>query len=192
MGGNQPVGCEDREAFIAPSLTPSRVTLSLKHVSEGKFCVATPECSDPERTLPSSPHPGPYALLTRPYTRLHLAGGWGKSRELQCLCLCVGRVFLKLVLSMTLPTVCGKEQKAMPFSGAVLGAAAFQTSAPPRAPPPPVTGLTPAPGPLREVLTPGGKLLRVQGGPVSWTGGLGLYSSRSEVGLEVRQGEGPA
>lgn len=59
-------------------------------------------------------------------------------------------------------------------------------------PPPPVTGLTPAPGPLREVLTPGGKLLRVQGGPVSWTGGLGLYSSRSEVGLEVRQGEGPA
>lgn len=175
MGGNQPVGCEDREAFIAPSLTPSRVTLSLKHVSEGKFCVATPECSDPERTLPSSPHPGPYALLTCPHTRLHLAGGWGKSRELQCLCLCVGRVFLKLVLSMTLPTVCGKEQKAMPFSGAVLGAAAF-----------------PAPGPLREVLTPGGKLLRVQGGPVSWTGGLGLYSSRSEVGLEVRQGEGPA
>lgn len=105
----------------------------------------------PERTLPTGPHLGPYPLLTGLHRTLDLTGGWGPSRELQCWCLPVGRVFLKLVLSMTLPTVCRKEQKAPPFSGPAQGGGGccipdLHPSLGPRCLPPLVTGLTPAPG----------------------------------------------
>lgn len=67
--------------------------------------------------LPPSTHPGPHPL-SRVCTRCQISLEGGAIQGNYSVCVCVGRVFLKLdELSTTLSTVCGKHPKPKPFPG---------------------------------------------------------------------------